>query len=232
MRVLLFLSLFSLFLFAFSSQNFYNPQNCKKDFIFLGKKGKTYPIKEKDFYSFIQEETSSFLKREKIDLKKEVIKNVKKLSLYNTKFLFCEKNLSKPPKQDYFVLPVNIVNPFGRVVYKKGTKILVSLPKGRTADLCFVAGNRATVFNQIQTLKKLYPACLFLVADVSVFDVRQKFPNIAVYPSSAYYEKRFRIRCYPTVVHLKGGTIQHREYAYSAFLHQKQNRSQTGRQQQ
>lgn len=197
----------------------YKSSYAQNSYIDLGKIGKTYPIKEENINLFMQKEIAKYLKENKKEIKKEIEKNIKKLSLYNTKFLFCEKNYESPLKNDYYELPADVINPFGRVVYKKGTKIQAFLPASKTLDICFVSGNRATVDNQLRYFSTQYPQCLFLVAGVSVLDLRKRYPNLLLYPSSSYYEKRFGLRCYPTVVRLKGGKIKHIEASYAQFAH-------------
>jgi len=191
-----------------------------KHYIDFGIVGKLYDIKEKNFL-LDYEENKQKLKRylSKKYIRKQLLKTIQKIADFKTNKQLCLKDMTIGPEIDYVKVPVDIINPLGRIIYKKGEVIPSKIPNGQTLDLCFIGGkgNKITTINQINFFAKKYPKCIFLVSDFNVLELRKFFPSLEIYPSSLEQENRFNIKCYPVHIYFYSDKKIYNYYNYNRF---------------
>ncbi len=167
----------------------------------FGTYGRTYDIKEENFQDILERETKDFFS--KYNLKQKVADGVKSASLFKTTRPFC-KNSFKKADIDYSIIPEDIYSPAGKLLKRKGDKIVI--PTEKPINLCFVDGtNSIALENQIDYFKRITEktgGCYFMVANSPVLDLYEKYQDIDIYPSGEAYENRFGVSCYPTVIQL------------------------------
>ena len=223
--IILFLTFFAFFLnakedfnisknYKFQLQNlnrqvviFGNDAFKDKHYIDFGIAGKLYDIKEENFFVFYEKEKTKLKKYlSKQYIKKKIEETIKKDSYYKSNKPLCLRDFTVGPVIDYIKAPIDIINPLGRIIIKKGEKIPSKIPNGKTLDLCFVdgKGNKITTINQINYFKNKVPNCIFLVSNYNIMELRKKFPFLNIYASSIMQEKRFSIKCYPVHIQFFG----------------------------
>lgn len=186
-------------------------------YIDFGVNGRTYPILENDFEEEIKKKVQEF-KIDQEEVRKQVIAEVKKAALKTTNLPLCLKDKNMKPEIDYVAVPENVFNPLGRLIYSKGQKLESKIPAGKTLDLCFVDGrNKIATKNQINELSKIYPKCIFLIANENVLYLREEFKDKEIFPTSKPQEDRFGIECYPATVHMELNTKENKYYSYDRF---------------
>jgi len=191
-----------------------------KNYIDFGIAGKLYDIKEKNFLVEYENEKHKLIKYLSRDyIKKQLMKTIKKISNFQTNKPLCIRDQKIGPLVDYVKVPTNIVNPLGRIIFKKGEKIPSKIPNGKTLDLCFINGNgnKITTINEINFFKKQNPNCVFLVSDYNVMKLRDMFPSLEIYPSSQKQEERFELKCYPVHIHFYNDKKIYYYYNYNRF---------------
>ena len=185
----------------------------------FGVQGKEYNITEPDMYEIIMSSVENFKKSEEmLNLRKEFIKKVKEKSIFNYSNNFCSKNRSSEWKDDYYTYKQDMRNPFGRIIQKKGDRLLTPAIPGEK-DLCFVDGSNDIVLkNQISFFKKQTKNnCLFVIQNKSVIDIWKKFPNIDIYPGSKALYDRFGVKCIPSIVKMSGSKMKVNQYSIEYF---------------
>jgi hypothetical protein len=192
-----------------------------KTYIDFGYQGKTYDIKEKnileEYEKGLRKIKETYLNKKHIE--KILKKKINKYALFNSKKPLCLRDEKIGPEVDWYTVPVDIINPLGRIVLRKGQKIRSTLPKDKTLDLCFIygKGNYITTINEINYFSKKYPNCLFLVSNYNVLKLRDKFPKLEIYPSSIVQENRFNLKCYPAHLHFYDDKKEYEYFNYNRF---------------
>jgi len=178
-------------------------------YIDLGVEGHLYPIVEHSFLEDLNEGVKEFQKTftpEKV--KKEVIKQIRQQATGHTKLPLCQES-NKRAEYNYIPILSDIYNPAGRLVKKKGEKVLVN--NDIPFDICFISGdNIKEVENQIKfydkVTKKLsgkQSECIYLVSNRNVLQLDKKYYPRMFYPTGKGYEDSFNVSCYPTMIHLE-----------------------------
>jgi len=204
----------SIFANSYSLLKETSPDKSYKDF---GVFGKTYPILETPFMDILKKRMEEYKLSQK-NIKDQVMNQIKMAAFESTELPLCKDYSKEKPKEDFITIQMDIINPFGRVIYKKGDKIKSEIKNGKILDLCFIDyRNKIVGKNQINELKKIYPDCMYIVANKNVLSIRKDFPNLDIYPTSKGQEDRFGIKCYPSVVHMEKDTIQKTYYPYEQF---------------
>lgn len=212
-KILLTLPLLFISLNAASIEELTKPGN----YTDLGIQGKLYEIKEKDIL-FQIEQTAKNFKIDKKQFRKDLEKQVAKLAKRTTKLPLCEKDKIEEAQVDLYTVPTDIINPAGRIIARKGDKMKSKLPSGAEFDICFIdARNSVSGENQIKSFAKNNPRCLFLIANADVRDLRDKFPELKIYPTSEMQENRFGLKCFPAKAHFEKDTKQFSYYNYESF---------------
>ena len=213
--------LFIFFVFLFMTQNILYAK-----YIDLGTCGKTYKIIEPDFMQELKKAAKEYFSKISTDeIKKQIKKEIYKQSVGISNLPFARKNAKKTYLNSY-TFQQDITNPMGRVIVHKGQTIVI---KNKTPlYLCFLKGNMPELKNEVmffdKIIKKVAPntECTYLVAGVSVFDVSKAIPNHDFYPVREFYEKRFKVKKYPSLVELKGDKINVYEFGIEQFKHKEQ----------
>lgn len=209
---------FSFFIF------FFLPLKAK--YIDLGVQGKTYPIAEPDFFQELKQAFKEYQSHTSIEeVKKQLKEKIYQHSIGKTKLGFAKKN-KKYVYPNVYELKQDIVNPMGRVIYHKGERIVINnkIP----IYLCFLKGNIPELKNEVEFFDKIMKKinknneCTYLVADISVFKLSKIIPDHDFYPVSPLYEKRFKIKHYPSLVELKGKKITVYEFGIEQFKQAKE----------
>ena len=187
------------------------------DYVDLGIQGRLYEIKEKDILFQIEQTAKNFKIDEK-QIRKDIEDQVAAAAKKTTKLPLCDKDVKEEAQTDFYIVPTDIINPMGRLIVKKGDKMRSKLPQGAELNLCFIdARNQISGENQIKSFAKNNPKCLFLVANADVRDLREKFPNLDIYPTSEMQETRFGLKCFPSKLHMEGDQKQFTYYDYESF---------------
>lgn len=187
------------------------------NYVDLGIHGKLYDIKENDIL-FQIEQTAKNFKIDQDQIKKDIEAQVAAAANKTTKLPLCDKDEKEPAQTDFYTVPMDIINPMGRLIVKKGDRMRSKLPQGAELNLCFIdARNQISGENQIKSFAKNNPKCLFLVANADVRDLREKFPNLDIYPTSEMQETRFGLKCFPSKLHMEGDQKQFTYYNYESF---------------
>jgi hypothetical protein len=182
----------------------------------FGIQGKQYDIKEENIMDMIKTNVKAF--KSDINVQKTIESELLIRSTGKTSLPLCLKDFNKAPEPDYFSVPEDVLNPVGRKVLSKGELIKSKLKSMQILDLCFVDGrNKIVLDNQIISMLKTNPKCTFMVSDESVLDVRKRFENINIFPTSEQYEKRFGVKCYPTIIHMEEDTKQIKQISYEKY---------------
>lgn len=186
-------------------------------YIDFGVNGRTYPILENDFEEQMKKNVKDF-KINQEEIETQVISEIKKAALKTTNLPLCLKDKYMKPEIDYVAVPENVFNPLGRLIYSKGQKLESRIPVGKSLDLCFVDGrNKIATKNQINELSKIYPKCIFLVANENVLYLREQFKDKEIFPTSKPQEDRFGVECYPATIHMESNTKENKYYSYDRF---------------
>jgi len=181
-----------------------------KDF---GIDGHMYDIVEENMMQTIRDKADNFqITKEKMRaiLKREM----KKQSVGTTELPF-GKEKKEYSEKNYQILNQDVVNPLGRVIKKKGDKVLLNTPK--SLDICFIDGADPVLLkNQIKYFDKLVTKtnglrCVYMVSNKSVLDLNKEYYPRLFYPSKSIYEQRFMIKSIPTYIHIE----KDRKYFYS-----------------
>ena len=187
------------------------------DYVDLGIQGRLYEIKEKDILFQIEQTAKNFKIDEK-QIRKDIEDQVAVAAKKTTKLPLCDRDVREQAQTDFYTVPMDIINPMGRLIVKKGDKMRSKLPQGAELNLCFVdARNQISGENQIKSFAKNNPKCLFLIANADVRDLREKFPNLDIYPTSEMQEVRFGLKCFPSKLHMEGDQKQFTYYNYESF---------------
>jgi len=198
----------SIFLSLFSSElNYSNSLRIEAKagpYYDFGVCGKEYEITEPDFYQMIIEGAQDYVKKmDREEIKKQLEKEVAKKAKFITNKAFCSKNYQGEWYNDYYTYKMNVYNPLGRLIFKKGEKRLVPpIPERR--NICFVDGrNKIELFNQISFFnKKNNHNCLFIVSNYDVRKLWEKYPGEDFYPGNDYIMKRFNVKCLPAEINM------------------------------
>ena len=185
----------------------------------LGVQGRVYDIVETDFLEDMKSEVAKYkkvLKKEQVNA--DIERQVEAAANRPTQLPFCKKDEDLGAVQDSFVSPVDIRNPLGRVVVKKGEVVNTTMPSGVKLEICYINyANEAAGENQLNSMVISHPRCLFLVANKDVRDLRKKYPNYEIYPTSTYQEQRFMLNCYPSILTMENNTLHIVNYNYDDF---------------
>jgi hypothetical protein len=183
----------------------------------FGVYGKEYKIIEKDILEEINTEVKNYAINS--DETEKIIKaQIEERSTGLSKLPLCAKDSQLKPEIDYGIVPEDVYNPVGRKILNKGDKIKSEIKNGQSLDLCFVdARNKIVLSNQINSMIKTNPNCIFLVAGKSVIPIRKDFPDYKIFPTSKMQEDRFGIKCYPAVIHMEKDTKQINYMSYDKF---------------
>lgn len=170
-----------------------------KEYYDFGVEGHLYDIQEEDFHV-------KFLKeiKENIELNKnyeeDVKENIQKLATFKSDLPLC-LNDKMIEEIDYAEVPEDIINPLGRLIYKKGEKIESKLKAGKEFAIFYIDGrNSENMHNQINKIKSNYKQSFFLVNNYDVLKLAEQYPDKEFFPSSKGQEDRFNVRCYPSKV--------------------------------
>jgi len=192
-------------------------------YVDLGTEGKTYPIAEPDFFQELKEafkkyESHMSLKK----LKEEIKEKIYEHSIGHTDLGYAQKD-RKYSYLNVYVLKQDIINPMGRIIYHKGERIIIN--NKVPIYLCFIKGNIPELKNEVSFFDKIMKKigknkkCTYLVAGISVFKLSKIIPNHDFYPVIPFYEKRFKVKHYPSLVELKGRRINVYEFGIEQFKH-------------
>ncbi|MFL1706575.1 hypothetical protein ACHJH3_06165 [Campylobacter sp. MOP7] len=214
-KLLIVIAIFASFSFGASIEELTSP----KPFMDLGIQGKTYDIQEEDFIKILDKDLQEYEKSiTKGDIAKIVEEQVASAANKTTSLPLCQEDKALEAQPDYAVVPTDIRNPLGRLVYKKGDKILSTMPDNIKMDICYINFiNYVAGINQLESMSQFNQKCLFLVANTDVRPLREKYPSFDIYPTSEFQEQRFDIKCYPSVLRLQGSTKQINEFSYETF---------------
>jgi len=185
----------------------------KSDFIDFGIDGHMYDIKEENIRQTIIDKVDNF-KISKEDLTEKIKKAMREQSVGTTNLPFGEE-VTAYVEDNYQILNQNIRNPAGRIIKKKGDRVLLNTPK--SLDICFIDGsNDILLKNQIKYFdavvsKKHGLSCVYMVSNKSVLDLNKEYYPRLFYPSKSAYERRFMIKSIPTYIHIE----KDKKYFYS-----------------
>lgn len=211
------------FLFFLS---FFLISSLQAKYIDLGTHGKTYKIVEPDFMKELKTSVKKYFANFSLEQIREQIKQqVYAQSIGKTELPFAKKN-DKHTYLNSYTFQQNIINPTGRIVFHKGETIVINnrIP----FYLCFIKGNIPELKNEVaffdKIMNKLSPQsqCTYLVAGISVLKLSKMIPNHDFYPVRAFYEKRFKVKRYPSLVEAKGKYINVYEFGIEQFKHKEQ----------
>ena len=192
-----------------------------KNYVDLGVKGRLYEIQEQDILFQIKETAKNF-KIDQNETRKQIEEQVAKAANRTTKLPLCDKDEFLEPEVDLYTIPTDIINPAGRMLARKGDKMKSKLPEGVELTLCFVyARNEISGDNQIKSFAKNNPKCLFLIANADVRGLREKYPDLTIFPTSEMQESRFGVKCFPSKVHFESDTKQLSYFSYDSFSKEK-----------
>jgi len=193
-------------------------------YIDLGTHGKTYKIVEPDFMKELKSAVKKYFSNnfsiEKI--REQIKKEVYQQSIGKTNLSFAKKN-KKYSYLNSYTFQQNIINPMGRIIFHRGETIVINNKK--PFYLCFLKGNIPELKNEVaffdKIMKKIspYEKCTYLIAGISVFKLSKIVPNHDFYPVKSFYEKRFKVKHYPSLVELKGKYINVYEFGIEQFKH-------------
>jgi hypothetical protein len=188
----------------------------------LGKEGVTYDIKEEDFLKYLESEAK---KIDQTEIKKEITDGIYKASKFKTSLPVC-LNKEAFIDKDTFTFDTNVYTPSGRLWKAKGTKMNVPMQGNAMLNLCYVDGSDLTILdNQIDFFKSATAStggCLYLISNRSVFELYEKYKDLQIFPSSEFYENRFKVDCYPTLIHLVKDDSYTYKFNISEFNHKKE----------
>lgn len=188
-----------------------------KDYVDLGIQGRLYDIKEQDILAQIEQTAKNFKLDQKL-VRKSVEEQIAAAANRSTNLPLCEKDEKGKSETDIYTIPTDIINPMGRMIVRKGDKIKSKLPQGTELNICFVdARNIISGENQIKSFMAKEPKCLFLIANADVRNLREKFPELDIYPTSEMQESRFGLKCYPSKLHFESDQKQFTYYSYESF---------------
>lgn len=186
-------------------------------YVDFGVHGHMYDIVEDDLMHIIEAKAKS-LKFDENETKKIIESEVLRHAKYESQKPLCLKDNFQDPEIDYYTVPIDIPNMFGRIILKKGQVIKSEIPAGTSLTLCFIDARVKEVgINQINEMSKKYPGCIFLISNRDVREFSEIYPKLNIYPSSKPQEDRFNIGCYPSVMHFVKDTKQKFELSYERF---------------
>jgi hypothetical protein len=197
--------------------NNYNLKFNKKKYEYndFGVYGKLYPIIEEPFMEILNKKMNDY-KLSKNSINEEIVNQIKMSAFESTNKPLCKDNEILPSETDYQIIKMDIFNPFGRLIYKKGDKIKSEIKGGKKLNLCFINfKNEISGKNQISKFKN--KDCMFIVANKNVLSLRKDYPNLKIYPTSKEQENRFNVKCYPAIIHMEKDQIQKNYFSYEQF---------------
>lgn len=172
----------------------------------LGVSGNLYEIPEENFKITIEKAVDE-LDLNETKIKETVLNGVKEQAFGTTNLPFGKK-VEAYESDNYQIIGKDIFNPLGRLIYKKGDKVLMKTYS--PLDLCFVDGsNLVSLKNQIEYFdkvvkKKSNTECTYMVSNRSVLELNKEYYPRLFYPARPAYERRFLIKSIPSYVHIEG----------------------------
>ena len=199
-----------------------------KEYIDLGTEGHVYKITEKSFMKDIEEAVAETQKEfDQGKVKKEVIKQIRSQATGHTNLPLCQES-RKRAEYNYIPILQDIYNPAGRLIRKKGDKVLVN--NDIPFDICFISGNnKEEIDNQIKFYDKITKKlsgknseCIYMVSNRNVLQLDKKYYPRMFYPTGKGYEETFNVSCYPTLIHLENDKRFIFETPMDKFKHKKE----------
>jgi hypothetical protein len=172
----------------------------------LGIVANTYPVKEKSIKVSIKEGVADL---NVTKLKKDIRGSVEELikAKYALPMSMSEEHYTR---QNIYTVPMNIVGPEGKVVYKKGERMSVPMPGATEMSLCFVDARYPKL---LPLIADRFGKCIYMIAnnrlDGSYPSLLRNSIDGRLYPVTDLYVKRFGIKVFPTKIRLHGSKIDY-----------------------
>lgn len=175
-----------------------------RGYVDFGVQGKTYDITEQSIYDVIIKGAKEFEKEyPKERIKKILESEVAKKAVFKSENI-CKDDSVKNWETDYYTYEMDYYNPMGRVIFKKGDRVIA--PKvAILRQVCFIdGGNLISAKNQIDFMQKQTNGqCVFAVINRDVRDLWKIYPSYEFYPSNKMLFERFGVRCAPSILSMK-----------------------------
>jgi hypothetical protein len=172
----------------------------------LGIVANTYPVKEKSIKASIREGIADL---NVTKLKKELKDNIEKMirAEYALPMSMSEEHYTR---KNIYVVPTDIMGPGGKIVYKKGERMTVSMPGATKMSLCFVDARYPAL---LPLIARRFGKCIYMIAnnrlDGDYPSLLQNSADGRLYPVTDLYVKRFGIRAFPTKIQLHDSKIDY-----------------------
>jgi len=183
--------------------------------------GKEYNITEPDMYEIIMSSVKKF--KDKMNTKEmidEVKKQVAQKAIFNSNIPVCMNDQINDWYDDYYTYPIDIYNPMGRLIHKKGDRVL-SPPIPGEKNICIIEGkNIISAKNQINFFEeKTNNNCLYIILnrDVRDFWKEKGFSSYDFFPGNEKLLKRFNVKCVPSIIRMKDVKIRTDYYSIENF---------------
>lgn len=180
-------------------------------YVDFGEEGKVYEILEPDINDYMYKKIANF-KFDKEEIRNELIKGVDKLAKFEpNEAKICMQSKIYDWENNYFEIQNDFYNPLGRLIYKKGEKILSpSVPTQK--NICLIEGKiLLEAKNQMDYFLNIDKDCVFLVSNRDVREIQSIYPDAKLYPGNEMIFKRFHIEYTSGIISFKDTKIR-KEY--------------------
>ena len=189
-------------------------------FLDFGISGKVYPIEEPDMYDILLNAARDYAKDfNKTEVEDIITSEVDKRATFNDPSgSLCRNNSVRDWQDDYFEFKMDYYNPMGRLIYKKGDKMIApSIPIEK--HVCLIdATFMVEAINQINFFQKETNGnCVYLVSNRNVMELWKKFPTYDIYPNAEGFKKRFNVNCIPAKIDMLKTKIKVNYYSIELF---------------
>jgi len=214
------LSLFGKDLGTFKSNDSFRSEAKPSKYMDFGINGKLYKITEPDMYNVLVSAAKEWA--EQYDQKKmeKIVRSEvdKRATFNNPNGNLCKKTFNEDWEDDYFTFKMDYYNPMGRLIYKKGDRMLApSVPVEK--HICLIdATIMPEAINQIKFFQEQTNGnCIYLVSNRNVMELWDKFPTYEIYPSSQGFLDRFNVKCVPAKIDMYKSKIKKDYYSIEMF---------------
>jgi hypothetical protein len=172
-------------------------------YVDLGIVGKTYRITERPLIDVIAERTAD------INWTKEInsfYADLDKQYTYDLDLPQCQKT-TKTERKNEFIVPYDVPDDNGKLIFRAGQVLTQKLPKGQTYSVCFLDGKR-NAQAQLRAVDKAELDCELVVANADSRAFSQTIGR-KVAPMHKLYLTRIDIDCFPSAARFIDDVIEH-----------------------